>query len=103
MTEQGQDRGWLEIVAAYDLDKALFERIWGPRFIENLAKAWADGKAQGIAQGMAKSVVSILGLRGLHPSEEQRQRILTCTDIAQLDVWFDRAVTAGSAAEVFAG
>jgi len=26
----------------------------------------------------------------------------SCTDATQLDLWFDRAITAGTAAEVFA-
>ena len=38
----------------------------------------------------------------LVPSGEQRQRVTSCTDALQLDRWFDRAITAGTAAEVFA-
>ncbi len=37
-----------------------------------------------------------------HLSPEQRQRVSSTTDPAQLDLWFDRAITAGTAAEVFA-
>jgi hypothetical protein len=57
---------------------------------------------QGISAGEAKAVLRLLDARGLAPSAEQRQRVMSCTDSAQLDLWFDRAVTAATAAEVFA-
>jgi hypothetical protein len=57
---------------------------------------------QGIAEGKAEAVLKLLDARHLAPSQEQRQRVTSCTDSAQLDLWFDRAITAGTAAEVFA-
>jgi hypothetical protein len=56
---------------------------------------------QGVSEGKAEAVLRILDARRLAPSQEQRERVMSCTDSAQLDVWFDRAITAGSAAEVF--
>jgi hypothetical protein len=67
-----------------------------------LDRAYDDGKAEGEAKGEAKALLKLLDRRQLVPSQEQRQLVTSCTDIAQLDLWFDRAVTAGSAAEVFA-
>ena len=32
---------------------------------------------------------------------EQRELVSSCTDIAQLDEWFDSALTAETAAEIF--
>jgi hypothetical protein len=46
--------------------------------------------------------LKILDARHLALSKEQRQRVTSCTDAAQLDLWFDRAITAGTADEVFA-
>jgi hypothetical protein len=57
---------------------------------------------QGIAEGKAEAVLKLLDARRLTLSQEQRQRVTSCTDSAQLDRWFDRAITAGTAAEVFA-
>ena len=62
---------------------------------------------QGIAEGekrrgKAEAVLKLLDARHLVPSGEQRQRVTSCTDALQLDRWFDRAITAGTAAEVFA-
>jgi hypothetical protein len=44
-------------------------------------------------------VLRILEVRRLAPSREQ---IMSCTDVAQLDLWFDRAATVGTVDEVFA-
>jgi hypothetical protein len=61
-----------------------------------------QGIAEGEAEGKAEAVLRLLDARRLAPSGEQRQRVTSCTDPAQLDLWFDRAITAGTAAEVFA-
>jgi hypothetical protein len=55
-----------------------------------------------LQEGKAEDVLKLLDARHLAPSQEQRQRVTSCTDQAQLDLWFDRAITAGTAAEVFA-
>jgi flagellar biosynthesis/type III secretory pathway protein FliH len=66
------------------------------------AEGEAKGKAEGEAKGKAEAVLKLLDARRLAPSQEQRQQVTSCTDTAQLDLWFDRAITAGTAAEVFA-
>jgi hypothetical protein len=62
----------------------------------------AEGEARGEAKGKAEAVLKLLDARHLAPSQEQRQRVTSCTDSTQLDQWFDRAITARTAAEVFA-
>jgi hypothetical protein len=62
----------------------------------------AEGEAKGKAEGKAEGVLKLLDARHLAPSGAQRQQVTSCTDAAQLDRWFDRAITAGTAAEVFA-
>ena len=61
----------------------------------------AKGEAKGKAEGKAEDVLKLLDARHLGASSEQRQRVMSCTDSAQLDLWFDRAITVGTAAEVF--
>lgn len=61
-----------------------------------------QGIAEGEAKGKAEGVLRLLDARHLAPSREQRQQVRSCTDAGQLDLWFDRAVTAGTADEVFA-
>ena len=62
-----------------------------------------QGIAEGEAKGKAEDVLKLLGARGLSLSKEQRQRVTSCTDPAQLDLWFERAITVTTVAEVFAG
>jgi hypothetical protein len=61
-----------------------------------------QGIAEGQAKGKAEAVLKLLDARHLAPSLEQRQQVASCTDTLQLDRWFDRAITARAAAEVFA-
>jgi hypothetical protein len=77
-----------------DYEKTFVERIHD--------QGVSEGKAEGEAKGKAESVLKLLDARRLAPSKEQRQRVMSCSDSAQLDLWFDRAITAGTAAEVFA-
>ncbi len=72
-------------------------------FVERIHdQGLAEGEAKGEAKGKAEAVLKLLDARHLVPSAEQRQRVTSCTDALQLDRWFDRAITAGTAAEVFA-
>jgi hypothetical protein len=50
----------------------------------------------------SKMLLLILDRRGITISEEARERIRTCTDIAVLESWADRAFTVTSADELFA-
>lgn len=49
----------------------------------------------------AEDILRILQSRHVAVSSEQHTTVSTCTDLAQLDVWFDRALTATTADEVF--
>ena len=60
------------------------------------------GLAEGEAKGEAKAVLKIMDARRLAASEEQRQQVMSCTDVVQLELWLDRAITAATAYEVFA-
>ena len=72
-------------------------------FVERIhEQGISEGEAKGKAEGKAEAVLRLLDARDLAPSQEQRQRVTSCTDPAQLDLWFDRAITAGTVTEVFA-
>ena len=72
-------------------------------FIERIHdEGIAEGEARGEARGEAKALLRLLDARGLAPSQEQRHLVASSSDPAQLDLWFDRAITARTAAEVFA-
>ncbi len=74
-------------------------RSYGEELIE---QGMQQGLARGRAEGRAEGVLRILAARGVHVSAEARQRILTCTDMATLDRWFDQALTASTLADVLA-
>ncbi|WP_171075063.1 hypothetical protein [Nonomuraea basaltis] len=57
--------------------------------------------AEGEARGEAKSLLKILGVRGIAVSDEVRERVMACQDVATLDVWLDRAFAVESAEALF--
>jgi predicted transposase YdaD len=54
----------------------------------------ARGRAEGEARGRAKDILRILAAHRVPVSSELEDVILGCRDLAQLDRWFDRALTA---------
>jgi hypothetical protein len=66
-----------------------------------LAEGAAMGRAKGMAEGAARGLLRVLAARGLDVPADVREQVLSCTDISQLDIWTDRAVTAVSIEEVF--
>jgi predicted transposase YdaD len=68
---------------------------------DSFEKGEAMGIAKGEAMGIAKTIISVLEARGLTVTESQRQRVLDCTDVAQLNRWVDRSVTITDVAALF--
>jgi hypothetical protein len=58
-------------------------------------------RAEGRAEGIIEKLLRVLDKRGVGLTEEQRVRVESCTDLDLLDAWFDRALTAATAGEVF--
>jgi hypothetical protein len=84
---------------------------WKSDFVESFVNVGIEqgleqGRAQGLTEGAirakAEAVLKILDARQLKPTRDQRSQVGAATDIAQLDRWFDRALIAATAAEVFA-
>jgi len=67
---------------------------WKDDFIESYVNV-------GLEQAKAEYVLKALDKRGLDLTVEQREQVSACTDLAQLDRWFDRALTAATTADVF--
>ncbi|GGS58065.1 hypothetical protein GCM10010156_15800 [Planobispora rosea] len=65
------------------------------------AEGKAEGKAEGRAEEAARMVLVVLEARGLAVPEEMRTRITACTDLAQLEAWASRAVTAPTVHDLF--
>ncbi len=66
---------------------------------ELIERGRAEGEARGEAKGKADALLQILAARGLEISHDARARVLACQDLARLDAWLTRALTATSVAE----
>jgi len=66
-----------------------------------LARGQARGEARGQARGEALSILRLMDARGLNLTEGQRKQVVDCADVTQLGLWFDRAIAATTADEVF--
>lgn len=92
-------------VSLGDAARAAFEDLMTQsnyEFRSDFAKKHrAAGKSEGKAEGKAEGVLQVLDARGIDVSDEQKSRILGCTDIAVLDRWIRRAVTIATTEELF--
>ncbi len=89
-----------------------FRRWYAEATEKGMAKGMAKGRAEGVAQGRAKGMVegvakgraeallTVLAAREIPVSDALRERILSCTDLATLERWLQRATVASSAAAV---
>ena len=64
---------------------------------QGIEQGIAQGIEQGIERERARAVIRVLEKRSLSVTNEQRQRVLSCSDAEVLSRWFDRALTAASA------
>ena len=75
---------------------------WQEALVEDLIE---HGRIEGIAEGAISAkitdIMKVLSVCNLHPTKKQLSQLAACTDLATLDRWFDRSLTAASAAEVF--
>jgi hypothetical protein len=71
---------------------------WKDDFIEGFVN---EGIAKGLVRGKITDILKLLAGRDLHPTKKQLSQVAACTDLATLDRWFDRCITAPTAAEVF--
>lgn len=70
-------------------------------FEESDAKAEAKGEAKGAAKTRSADILRILEVRKVALNDADRNRISGCTDVELLDRWFNAAITALSAEQVF--
>jgi predicted transposase YdaD len=76
------------------------EELMGTWAEEYFQKGLDEGLAKGRAEGRAEAVLALLSVRGVRVDREARQRILSCTDLATLSRWLERAARATHISEV---
>ncbi|MDG4828694.1 hypothetical protein O7627_05155 [Solwaraspora sp. WMMD1047] len=57
-------------------------------------------EARGEARGEARAVLTVLEGRGIPVTTEHREQILAGTDLARVDTWLRRAITATTIEDV---
>ena len=70
---------------------------------EGWLKGEAKGLAEGEAKGLAKALLRLLDAKGVPMDDGARQRIQDCRDVATLERWLDRAVSATQISDVLGG
>jgi hypothetical protein len=65
------------------------------------AQGRAEGRTEGLVEGKRDTLLRLLARVGLRLTQAEQERITTCTDLATLDRWFDNALAAKTAADVF--
>ncbi len=61
----------------------------------------AEGKAEGEAIGEARLLLKLVHLKGFTISPELTARVESCRDLAQLDLWAERVLTATTLDDIF--
>ncbi|GIH71289.1 hypothetical protein [Sphaerimonospora thailandensis] len=96
------------LAARLMMEKLMESAVWpvySPFAREHYGKGLQAGRTEGLQEGLvkgeARTVLTVLQVRGIPVSEADRTRIKTCTDLDLLDEWARRAVTATSTADLF--
>jgi hypothetical protein len=71
---------------------------WKDDFIESYVKIGVD---QGEASTKAQDLLKVIDAHNLKPTQEQRAMVTADAGLDKLNRWFDRALTAATAADVF--
>jgi hypothetical protein len=64
-------------------------------------KFLAQGRQEGLQEGEATALLKVLEARGLQVDAQTRQRIISCTELAQLERWLLKALRVQSLQELF--
>jgi hypothetical protein len=79
---------------------------WKDDFIESYVKIGVEqGREQGLEQGeantKAQDLLKVIDAHHLKPTKEQRAMVTADAGLDKLNRWFDRSLTAATAADVF--
>jgi hypothetical protein len=77
---------------------------WPPGYAEEWAAGYARGlaKIEGKVILYGKGILYVLEVRGIPVSDDVRERIISCTDLARMDAWMERSRTVQRAEDLFA-
>lgn len=93
-------RSDLEVLMATTFKDEFIDRIKAEGRAEGIAEGIAVGKVEG-TERTAAMLLRLLAAYGLNVPASVRDRVLSCTDLSQLEAWADRAMTASTLRDVF--
>ena len=83
------------------VERALLRRqAWQVQRLEEQDASWRDDVPEGRLTATRASLRRVLARRQLTPSKDDDARIDACTELATLERWLDRAITAVSVSDV---
>ena len=94
----------VRVEALYDRDeaeRATLTNLLQRQGYEDLEAVLAAGRSEGRSEGLASAVLAVLEARGIRITKAARERIVRCTDAAELDRWVRRAAVVERVAEMF--
>ena len=105
---------WTYVISAFEPDSPLrgilvdaasqeLQSMYATIYDEAIGKGRIEGERKGKLEGERQMLLRLVDKRGLALTETQRERLLACTDEAQLQAWFDRALTADDVDAIFDG
>src|SRR4051794_37662202 len=69
-------------------------------FIMSMTGTWKEAREIGRTEGEARALLTVLRGRGIAVPDAERERILAEKDPARLERWIEKAIVAGSLAEM---
>jgi predicted transposase YdaD len=81
--------------------RAMHMSVYDEMRTEGRAEIRTEGRTEGKAEGKLELLLQLLAHRGLVLDDDLRARVTACTNEAQAQRWFDRALTATTLAAIF--
>jgi hypothetical protein len=75
--------------------------VYSPFAREHFGRGREVGEAEGKTEEAARSVLLVLNARDFNVPDDIRNRVATCTDLAQLESWLTRAATIQALEDLF--
>ena len=94
--------GAADAAARGELEALMASPKFHSAFVDGLLQ---QGEEKGLEKGAVKSkvedLIKVIRARGLGLTQAQQELVTSCSDLSQLDTWFDRALDAKTADEIF--
>ncbi|MEV4252659.1 hypothetical protein AB0J52_05765 [Spirillospora sp. NPDC049652] len=99
-----QRRTYIDNVTALQSDdvRHMLEELMMTRDTEPKTQLFKEWKDEGKVEERRRVLLTLMDTRGLQVGSERRELVMDCADLQRLETWFQRAITAASADEVFA-